>query len=357
MPRPDLIPLRDKRLLVTGAGGYIGGVLFRHLVDSGLDVIGTVLDEREEQALRQAGYKAAELNLADSRPWDSLLEGIDVVFHIAAMFQEYEGTRAQYQQVNCDAALKLAKTAARQGVSRFVHCSTVGVHGAVKEIPCTEDTPYNPMDVYHQTKLAGELAVLEFGRSLPKDGMVVTVNRPAMVYGPGDTRMMLKLCKMIDAGWFRMIGSGEVLAHLGFIDDQIDSFVLCATAPRDDVHCEAFNIASDQPCTLNELARSIAKSLGTGLSRMRVPVWPVWLAALACEIACKPLGLRPPLFRRRVGFFTHNRAFDLTKARQRLGYRSRWQLADGVAETVRWYRSLPVGTSEELLANPVKVVE
>jgi nucleoside-diphosphate-sugar epimerase len=332
--------LNGRRILVTGAAGYIGGVLFRRLADAGLDVLGTVRDSAEAESLRQLGYEAQVLDLADDDPWDELLEGMDVVFHIGAMFQEYEGSREQYQKVNCDGARKLAMTSARKGVSCFVHCSTVGVHGAVKEIPCTENTPFNPMDIYHETKLAGELAVLNFGRSLPKDGMVVTVNRPAMVYGPGDTRMMMKLCKVIDSGRFRMIGSGEVLAHLGYIDDQIDSFILCATAPRDAVHCEAFNIASGQPCTLNELAESIAAALGRKVSKLRLPVWPVWIAALTCELACKPFGLAPPLFRRRVGFFTHNRAFDLTKARERLGYVSRWSMQDGIRETVCWYRSL-----------------
>jgi len=336
-PRPDLQGLRERKLLVTGAAGFIGGALFRYLADSGLDVTGTVLLPDEAESLRRQGYSAEILDLADDQPWDKLLAGVDVVFHIAAMFQEYGSTAEQYQKVNADGALKLARTAAQLGASRFVHCSTVGVHGDVKEIPCTERTPYNPMDVYHQTKLAGELAILDFARSLPADGMVITVNRPAMVYGPGDRRMMYKLYRTIDSGRFRMIGSGDVLAHLGYIDDQVDSFILCATADRSRVHGEVFNIASDNPCTLNELTSAIASSLGRRVSRWRIPVMPVWMAAWLCELVCKPFGVAPPLFRRRVGFFTHNRAFDLTHARQRLGYRPRWQLEDGIAATTSWY--------------------
>ncbi len=218
-----------------------------------------------------------------------------------------------------------------------MRCSTVGVHGDVKEVPCKETSPFNPMDDYHRTKLAGELAILEFARTLPPDGMVVTVNRPAMVYGPGDRRM-LKLFRSILHRRFYMVGSGEVFAHLGYIDDQIDSFLLCAVAPRENVHLEAFNIASDEPITLNQLARIVADEGGATLPRIRIPVFPVWLAGLICEVTCAPFGVRPPLFRRRVGFFTHNRAFDLSKARSRLGYRSRWDHRSGIAETIRWYR-------------------
>ncbi len=328
--------LAGKRLLVTGAAGFIGGALFHRLAGYGLDVVGTVLEATEAEALKARGLRADRLDLADPAPWDALLEGVDIVFNVAARFQETEFGEGDYDAVNNLGALKLAETAARCGVERFVHCSTVGVHGDVKQVPASEETPFNPMDLYHRTKLAGELAVLEFGRTLGP-GMVVTVNRPAMVYGPGDLRM-LKLFKTILDGSFRMIGSGKVLAHLGYIEDQTDSFLLSATAPRQTVHLEAFNIASGDPLTLNELAGLIAEAGEVRLSRLHIPVGPVWLAGLICEILWKPTGRRPPLFRRRVGFFTHNRAFDLSKARERLGYVSTWSHRDGIRDTIRWYR-------------------
>ncbi|MEX1257976.1 MAG: NAD(P)-dependent oxidoreductase [Gemmatimonadota bacterium] len=342
--RGETRPLRDwvtelagRRYLVTGAAGFIGGHLFRRLSDLGLDVTGTVLYPGEAEILRGRGYRAEVLDLASSGPWDDLLEGVDVVFNIAARFQETEDTEEGYDLVNHRSALRLAETAAAMGVSRFVHCSTIGVHGDVKEIPATEETPFNPMDLYHRTKLDGELAILEMARKIAPGGMTVTVNRPAMVYGPTDRRM-LKLFRMILSGRFVMIGPGEVLAHLGHIEDQTESFLLCAIAPRERVHGEAFNIASAEPITLNVLAQLIANQGGVALRRLRVPVAPVWLAAWVCEMACRPFGIQPPLFRRRVGFFTHNRAFDLGKAERLLDYRSRWGNEEGIRNTIEWYR-------------------
>ena len=330
--------LEGQKILVTGAAGFIGGDLFRRLTDYGLDVTATVLRPEERDALRQAGHKAEILDLLSETEWDDIVAGHDLVFHIAAMFQETEHGEAMYERANNHGAVKLARTAARTGVQRFVHCSTAGVHGSVKEIPCRETSPTNPMDHYHRTKLAGEVAILEFARTLPEDGMVVTVNRPAMVYGPGDTRM-LKLFKAIASGKFRMIGSGKTLAHLGYIEDQTDSFLLCATAPRATVHGEVFNIASNDPMSLNELAAMIAEEAGVPLSSLHIPVAPVWIAGLLNEIIAKPFGVKPLLFRRRVGFFTHDRAFDLSKARERLGYHSKLSHREGIAKTIAWYRS------------------
>ena len=158
--------------------------------------------------------------------------------------------------------------------------------------------------------------------------MVVTVNRPAIVYGPGDLRM-LKLFKAILRRRFVMVGSGEVKAHLGYIEDQVDSLILCAIAPRAKVHLEAFNIASDQtdhperagPTGRSRWQRDRCRS---GMFRYFPCGWPA-----ACEAIWAPFKTRPPLSRRRVGFFTHNRAFDLTKAREHLGYVSRWDNRDG----------------------------
>ncbi|NOZ11120.1 MAG: NAD(P)-dependent oxidoreductase [Gammaproteobacteria bacterium] len=329
--------LSGKKLLVTGAAGFIGGALFKRLVEYGLDVVGTVLYAEEAEELREKGYQVAVLDLASDASWDDLLQGVDIVFNIAALFQEVEHAESMYRKVNVDGTIKLIKLAGKLGVERFVHCSTVGVHGHVKEIPCTEKSPFNPMDEYHRTKLAGELAVLEYAKTLAADGMIVTVNRPAMVYGPGDVRM-LKLFKTIASGKFMMIGSGEVLAHLGYIDDQTDSLLLGGVAPREKVHLEAFNIASSKYISLNDLASSIAQAAGVKLSKIKIPVWPVWLAGLLCEMICRPLRIKPPIFRRRVGFFTHNRAFDISKARSMLGYQPKVEDRDGIRITVNWYK-------------------
>lgn len=333
----EFAALEGKKLLVTGAAGFIGGALFKRLSEYGLDVVGTVLYDSEAAALRDQRYRAEVLDLAADDDWDPLLKDIDVVFNIAALFQETEQGESMYHKVNVDGTLKLVQTAQRCGVQRFVHCSTVGVHGDVKDIPCTEQSPYNPMDEYHRTKLKGELAVLDYARTLPDDGMIVTANRPAMVYGPGDVRM-LKLFQTIAAGRFIMIGSGRVLAHLGYIDDQVDSLLLCGVRPREDVHLEPFNIASGDYITLNELVAAIARASGARIPGFKIPVAPVWLAGLVCELACRPFGIKPPIFRRRVGFFTHNRAFDLSKARDKLGYESKVDHDEGIRLTIEWYR-------------------
>ena len=329
--------LVGKKCLVTGAGGFIGGALLMRLRDVGADVIGTTLDQEQCDKLRSKGLRSSVFDLMNTKDSVPLLEDVEYVFNVAAMFNETEASEQQYFDVNETATVAFAEAAYEAGVKRFVHVSTVGVHGDVMEIPATEESPFNPMDRYHRSKLAGERAVLMMARELGEDEMVITVNRPAMVYGPGDMRQ-LKLFRMIARENFVMIGSGKTLAHFGYIDDQVDSLLLSAVAPREQVHAECFNIASGNPISLNDAVRVIAKALDMEPPDTRLPLGPVMFLATLIEYACKPFGIRPPLSRRRVGFFTHNRAFDLTKAKDRMHFQPRVDLAQGARATVQWYR-------------------
>jgi nucleoside-diphosphate-sugar epimerase len=97
-------------------------------------------------------------------------------------------------------------------------------------------------------------------------------------------------------------------------------------------------IAGGEVTTLNELVGLAAEVAGVSRPRLRLPVWPVWAAGAACEAICRPLGIEPPLYRRRVDFFTKSRAFDISRARRELGFAPAVGLRDGIGRTLEWYR-------------------
>jgi nucleoside-diphosphate-sugar epimerase len=165
--------------------------------------------------------------------------------------------------------------------------------------------------------------------------LAVTIARPTGIYGPGDRRL-LKLFKGVSRRRFFVLGSGDIFYHLTYIDDLVEGFRLCGEVPA--AANRTYILAGGEVTTLNELIAIIAEQAGVVPPVLKLPVWPVWLAGAACEAICVPFGLEPPLYRRRVDFFTKSRAFDITRARVELGYAPQVGLREGIRKTLTWYR-------------------
>jgi dihydroflavonol-4-reductase len=111
---------------------------------------------------------------------------------------------------------------------------------------------------------------------------------------------------------------------------------LCGEVPA--AAGRTYILAGDEAPTLNHLVQVIAEEAGVAPLRLHLPVWPFWMAGAACELICAPFGVEPPLYRRRVDFFTKSRAFDISRARAELGYAPVVGLREGVRRTLEWYK-------------------
>jgi nucleoside-diphosphate-sugar epimerase len=97
-------------------------------------------------------------------------------------------------------------------------------------------------------------------------------------------------------------------------------------------------LAGGEVTTLNELTARIAADARVPPPRLHLPVWPFWAAGAVCEAVCAPFKIEPPIYRRRVDFFTKSRAFDIARARTELGYAPKVGLDEGIRRTLQWYR-------------------
>ena len=322
------------RVLVTGATGFTGGHLARALAARGDEVSALVRTEGPAaSALVHAGITLVTGDLRDPQALAAATGGADVVYHIAAIYRQAGLGADVYRAVNARAVRDVIEAAARGGVRRVVHCSTVGVHGDVEHPPANEDAPLKPGDVYQQTKLQGEELAREAGARL---GIEVTIVRPTGIYGPGDRRL-LKLFRGVARRRWVTLGRGEIYYHLTFIDDLVDGFRLCGTHPA--AANRTYILAGGEVTTLNGLVAVVADVAGVPVPARHLPVWPFWTAGALCEAVCAPFGVEPPIFRRRVDFFTKSRALDITRARTELGYAPRVGLREGIRRTLDWYRT------------------
>jgi len=97
-------------------------------------------------------------------------------------------------------------------------------------------------------------------------------------------------------------------------------------------------IGGERAVTLNELVASVADALGATVPRGRLPLWPLKTAAHICEALCRPLGIEPPIYPRRVDFFYKTRSFDISRVQKELKFKPQVSLAKGLKRTAEWYR-------------------
>lgn len=319
------------RVLVTGATGFTGGHLARALAAGGDAVRAMVRDPRRAPELAAAGVEVVTGDLRDRAAVERAAHAMDAVYHIAAIYRQAGLGDEEYRATNADAVRTVVEAAATGRVRRVIHCSTVGVHGDVEHPPASEDAPLKPGDIYQQTKLEGERAARD---AATETGVELVIARPSGIYGPGDRRL-LKLFRGVARRRFVILGDGRIYYHLTYIDDLIEGFRLCATVPG--AAGRTYILAGGEVTTLNELTTLIAEEARVSPPRLHLPVWPFRTAGAICEALCAPLGIEPPIYRRRVDFFTKSRAFDISRARAELGYSPRVGLREGIRRTLDGY--------------------
>jgi 2-alkyl-3-oxoalkanoate reductase len=322
------------KVMVTGGTGFTGTALVKRLLDEGHQVV--ALDYKEgvkPQELRARGAEVVIGSVTDRDLVRRCMAGVDVVQHLAAAFRELNVPESHYDEVNVGGTRNVLEEAAKAGVKKFIYCSTCGVHGNVENPPGDENAPIVPADYYQRTKYQAEPMVLDFNRQ----GLPALIIRPAAIYGPGDPERFWMIFKRVKKGVFPMFGNGKTLYHPVYVDNLVDAHMLAMTPGKGEG--EAFLIADEEFVQIEDLVRRVAKAMGTEVRIPHYPVWPLVTAGHLCEKVCKPFGVTPPIFPRRVDWYRQNRAFDIGKAKRELGYQPKIGLDEGLRRTAEWYRA------------------
>ena len=318
------------RVLITGAGGFIGS----HLVDSQLGYGHHVraVDLHLDLLSHHAAHPCLETirgDITEGHTLRKLVEGMDIVYHLASAHLDVSLSDEHYHRVNVGATLALLEAAKQAGVRRFVHCSSVGVIGDVEYPPADETTVCHPVNIYERTKLLGERAALDFAL---RTGFPVVVVRPAWVYGPRCPRTA-KLFRTISKGRFPIFGSGKNMRHPVYISDVIQGLELCADTPN--IDGEVFIIAGPVPLQSRELVNAISQELNARMPKIYLPIFLGQIAGLMLELLFKLIRKPPPFSRRSLDFFVKHNAYSIAKAQTRLNYQPRVDLPTGIQKTLK----------------------
>jgi nucleoside-diphosphate-sugar epimerase len=320
---------------ITGGTGFIGSRLAIKSLEQGhsVEVLGQVSNAAElenQEMLKDRGINATLGSVTEREQLFGLVQGCDIVFHLAAAQHEANVPDQHFWDVNVEGTRNVLEVSVEAKIKRFVQGSTIGVYGSALAGEIDEASSISPDNIYGVTKYEGERLALSFADKIP-----ISIVRISETYGPGDRRL-LKLFKAIKKNVFFMIGKGDNKHQLIYVDDLIEGMYLAATAEQ--AVGEIFVLAGKEVLSTQEMVDSIAKQLGTSIRRSHAPLGPFLIAATIMEKTLRPLGIQPPLHRRRLDFFRKSFFFSQDKSLKILGFQPKTGFAEGIAETARWYK-------------------
>jgi nucleoside-diphosphate-sugar epimerase len=318
------------KVTITGANGFIGSHLVRDQLARGRTVCAVDISLSHLEDLQSvSSFIPMQGDIRDVDLMRRAIAGSEVVFHLASAHLSLALSNEEYFQINRDGSRSLVELSYRAGVRRFVHCSSVGVHGEIKNPPANEDSAFHPDLVYEQSKLEAERAVLQYVR---ETGYSVVILRPVWVYGPGCPRTE-KLFRTLRKGRFFYVGSGETLRHCIYISDMVEAFHLSAERPLSPG--SVFIIGDPSAVTVRELISQMAAVSNAPEPRIRIPLWFAKPAFSMIEKIFALAGQEPPVSERTLKFFTNNTSFDVVRARTQLGFVAKISLKEGLQLTYK----------------------
>jgi nucleoside-diphosphate-sugar epimerase len=324
------------QILITGGTGFIGSRLALKLLRDGHQVrvtglTNTPAEDENRASLERHGAEVMLGPTTDAGLATAATRGVEVVFHLAAAQHELGVPDSHFWNVNVEGTRQLLEAATNAGVTRFVHGSTIGVYGSPAGAEIDGSTPAAPDNVYGATKYEGEKLVLSRAAKLP-----VTVIRISETYGPADRRL-LKLFKAVQKRMFVMIGQGGNYHQPIYVDDLAEGLWQAGRAEQ--ARGRVLILAGKEALTTKQIVVAIGKAVGARDKVLRAPMWPFWAAAVICETTLRPLGIQPPLHRRRMDFFRKSFRLSIRNAENAFGFDPQTSFQQGAAQTVEWYRA------------------
>jgi UDP-glucose 4-epimerase len=338
-PQPALkLGPEPKRVLITGAGGYFGGVLARHLADRGIAVTG--LDRlADPEADPRVTYATADLRSPEEVRDVFRTHGpFDAVFHCAALMGHENPDPKELWDSNVTGTGHLADICIEEGVGKLVYISSICVFGRAYEQVVTEDEPTCPVCDYGRSKLAGEKELEKRMSRLDIDML-----RVPTIVSAGRLGLLAIFFEFVEEGRrIYLVGDGSNRYQFLFAGDLAEACLLSSRAPGSTM----YHVGSDNVKTLKEVYGAVIEEAGTRSRFFSIPQAPAIAALnLLFKLGLSPLG--PYHSRLIAGTFV----FTTDRIKKNLGWRPTRTNDDVLREAYRFYRQGKAERSADLSAH------
>ena len=310
---------------VTGAAGFIGRALTERLRAAGVRVAGVDLAASADPEVVQG-----DLTRPDG--WQERARGCDVVIHTAAIVGFYMDPRG-FWEANVVATRRALDAAVAAGAKRFVHLSSIVVHGFEFEGEVDERSPVRPNGVpYVDTKIASERVVL----AAHAEGEIeCTIVRPGDVYGPASRAWTVEAVRLLKGRQMMLPAGGRGLHSPVYVDDLVEGIVAAATAPA--AAGQTLILTGSEHPPFADFVGHYCRMLGIDRPRT-APAAVLRNAARVIDRVERLRGRRNEVTPAAIDYFMRRGTYSIERAREVLCYEPAHDLAAGMALTERWLR-------------------
>lgn len=314
-----------QKVLITGASGFIGKALCKKMLKRSWRVRGTIRSTKIINNLPSGVNPVFIGSIGPKTDWGKATANIEVVVHLAAHSDDkrndFKNSLAAYRYINVDGTKCLARAAAANGIKRFVHLSTVKVHGEGRATPYNEVDIHQPQDAYSISKWEAEKIL---GKIAEETGIEIVIIRSPLVYGPDVKANFLYLLELVERGVPLPLASVNNQRSLVYLDNLVDAIVTCVSHPR--AAGNTYLVSDGEDVSTPELIRRISFVLG---KPARLFPFPSVMLKMAGIISRQSV----PIDR-----LLKSLTVDCSKIRRELDWQAPFSMDQGLSETARWYK-------------------
>ncbi len=331
------------KALVTGATGFIGSHLVERLTAEGHQVRALVRNPAGAEFLRNLGTEVVFGDITDPDSFQASMQGVDVVFHIAARVTDW-GPWSAFERATVRGTEHVLQTAAEAGISRFLHMSTISVYNDAyvrKRRIVTEKAPHTgkgerALGHYARSKVMAEEAVWRYQR---EGALAVSVVRPTWVYGPRDETILPRLLEFLRSPQACWIGRKDPVVDPIYVTDVVDCILAAATSNK--AVGQAYNVAPDVEIHLREFVGGLCRAFDIPMPHRTTSYAMAALATAISEGWSRLIRRQePPGFSLAAfALMTRGRHHTPTKAKRDLNWQPKVSLEEGIRLTAAWMQS------------------
>jgi len=326
-----------KKVLVTGATGFLGKYITEQLIEDGYQVLALGRKEEAGRVLEEFGAVFCKADFTHKEECRPFFKDVDYVIHAGALSTVW-GKWESFHEINVEGTRNVCELCMENQVKRLVYVSSPSIYSGKQhrfDIKETEFDSKNELNYYIKSKILAEQVIEEFHTR----GLYTVTIRPRGLFGIGDTSLIPRILKANAKIGIPLFNRGENYVDITCVENVAHAAILCIKA--EGVDGEIFNISNGEPMQFKSILEMFLQAIDDKPKYLKLPFGLVYGIASLLENIYRTFDKEgePALTRYTVCTLAFSQTLDISKAKQKLGYMPKMTISEGIVKYGEWWKT------------------